>query len=212
MAYTYRLAREADLPGIARVFRAAFPESVDHYFAQPPAPLVVAEPFYLCLQSEPDALYVAESNSGEIAGYIFAPARSGRLPWVAIRKGIIFRWFWRWVTGRYKIGLAPIRALAVNKLDFLSSARKPGAKAEARILSIAVHPDHQSKGIAGKLCELGLRRLDRLGARPVRLEVRPDNTPAVRLYTRLGFKETGRTRDSQGDWVIMLRGAPEMAK
>jgi len=169
---------------------------------------VVAEPFALCLASEPDALYVAEDGQGRIAGYLFAPASTGRIPWVAIRRGIIFRWFWRWLSGQYRLGMAPVRALVFNKLDFLASARQPKVKAEARILSIAVHPEFQGRGIARALCDLGLGRLDRLGAGPVRLEVRPENQPAVRLYSGLGFRPAGRTRDSQGDWLIMLRDAP----
>jgi [ribosomal protein S18]-alanine N-acetyltransferase len=205
--YEFRLAREADLEQIADLFSAAFPESLAHYFDQPPSLAAVAEPFGLCLESEPEAMYVADAGGGEIAGYIFAPARSGQIPWVALRKGIIFRWFWRWITGRYGIGTAPLRALALNKVSFLTSARQPGVQADARILSIAVHPKHQNRGIAKRLCHLGLSRLDRLGAAPVRLEVRPENEPAVRLYAGLGFEVFARTRDSQGDWLIMLRNA-----
>lgn len=208
LTYEYRAARPDDLEGIARVFAAAFPDSITHYFDAPPAPEVVAEPFSLCLESEPDALYVADAGRGRIAGYIFAPAKSSRIPWVAIRKGIIFRWFWRWVSGQYRIGMAPVRALTLNKLDFLTSAREPRVLAEARILSVAVDPEHQGRGIARALCNLGLGRLDRLGAGPVRLEVRPENEPARRLYKGLGFVDFGLTRDSQGDWLIMLRGAP----
>ncbi|HYF94905.1 MAG TPA: GNAT family N-acetyltransferase [Symbiobacteriaceae bacterium] len=210
LTYEFRLARRDDLEGIARVFVAAFPESIQHYFDAPPAPAVVAEPFSLCMEAEPDALYVADAGRGRIAGYIFAPAATSRLPWVAVRKGIIFRWAWRWISGQYRIGAAPIRALTLNKLDFLSSSRQPEVKAEARILSVAVHPEHQGRGIARVLCGLGLRRLDGLGAGPVRLEVRPDNQPAVRLYRGLGFRPAGTTRDSQGDWLIMLREGPQL--
>lgn len=170
---------------------------------------MVAEPFALCLEAEPEALYVADARDGNIAGYLFAPATTSRIPWVAIRKGIIFRWFWRWISGQYRIGLAPVRGLVLNKVDFLTSARQPKVQAEARILSIAVHPEHQGKGIAGALCRLGLARLDRLGAGPVRLEVRPENEPAMRLYSGLGFQAAGRTRDAQGDWLIMLRTSPQ---
>jgi len=209
MAYHYRLASEQDLNGIAHVFAAAFPDSISHYFDTPPEPAVIAEPFSLCLAAEPDGLYVAETGAGDIAGYIFAPASTSRLPWVAVKTGMAFKWLWRWVSGQYRIGFTPVRALALNKVDFLTSARQPTVQAEARILSVAVHPRHQGRGIARSLCTMGLRRLDHLGAGPVRLEVRPDNAPAVALYQRLGFQVSGRTRDSQGDWLIMLRN-PEM--
>ncbi len=205
MSYEYRPARAGDLEGIARIFMAAFPESISHYFSSPPSPAVVAEPFTLCLASEPGGFLVADAGGGQIAGYIFAPAHTGRLPRVALSRGFAFRWLWRWVSGQYGIGLGPVRGLAANKLDFLASARQPKVRADARILSIAVHPDHQGRGIAGKLCSLALDRLDQLGASPVRLEVRPWNTPAVTIYNRLGFRRVGSTHDSQGEWLIMLR-------
>lgn len=208
MPYEYRHARESDLQGVARVFAAAFPESVAHYFPSAPALSVVAEPFTLLLAAEPEAFYVADAGAGEVAGYIFAPSRTGRIPWVAVKGGFALRWLWRWISGRYGIGLAPVRALAANKVDFLTSARQRGMEAEARILSVAVSPDHQGQGVAGGICRVALERLDRLGASPVRLEVRPENAPAVKLYTRLGFTRRGSTRDSQGEWWIMLRDRP----
>lgn len=206
MPYTFRPARPEDLPGVAQVFMAAFPATIRHYFGAPPEAHVVAEPFALCLASEPEAFLVAvDDASGAIAGYIFAPSRTGRLPWVAVGRGFIFRWFWRWITGRYRIGLSPVRAMSGNKLDFLASATEPKIQAEARILSVAVHPDHQGRGIARELCRRGLQRLDRVGAGTVRLEVRPDNAPAVKLYRDFGFAVFGKTSDAQGDWLIMLR-------
>lgn len=213
MPYTFRQARRDDLIGIARVFTAAFPATIRHYFATTPSPHVVAEPFALCLAAEPEAFHVAiDDDSGRLVGYIFAPARTGRLPWVAVGRGFIFRWFWRWITGQYRIGLSPVRAMTGNKLDFLASAGQSTVQAEARILSVAVHPDHQGRGLARELCRRALQRLDKLGARPVRLEVRPENGPAVKLYRDLGFKETGRTHDAQGDWLIMLRRQPGATK
>lgn len=206
--YTVRAARPGDMEGVARVFAAAFPESVAHYFGRPPADWVVAEPFYVCLASEPEGFLVAQAPDGTIAGYIFAPARTSRLWWVAITRGFALRWLWRWVSGQYGIGLAPVRGLAHSKIGFRSSSRAPGIQAEARILSIAVHPDHQGRGLATRLCRMGLDRLDRLGASPVRLEVRPANIPAMAVYTRLGFEPVGETEDSQGRWLIMLRRAP----
>lgn len=206
MGYTIRGAREDDLPSVADLFMASFPDSIQHYFDKPPGTKLVSEPFALCLATEPEAFIVAEAAGGGLAGYLFAPARTGRLRLVALTGGFAFRWLWRWASGEYGIGLAPVRALAANKWQFLLSDRRTGVEAEARILSLAVHPCHQGKGVAGTLCRIGLERLDRLGARPVRLEVRPENKHAVALYCRLGFREVDRTRDGQGEWLVMLRG------
>ena len=48
------------------------------------------------------------------------------------------------------------------------------------------------RGLAGRLLTLHLRRLAGLGARTVFLEVDEQNTPAIRLYARAGFREVAR--------------------
>jgi ribosomal-protein-alanine N-acetyltransferase len=63
---------------------------------------------------------------------------------------------------------------------------------EAEILSIAVAPARQGRGLARKLLTLHLRRLAGLGARTVFLEVDEHNKPAIRLYDRAGFHEISR--------------------
>jgi ribosomal-protein-alanine N-acetyltransferase len=63
---------------------------------------------------------------------------------------------------------------------------------EAEILSVAVASARRSRGIAGALLNLHLRRLAGLGTRAVFLEVDESNTPALRLYRRAGFREVGR--------------------
>jgi len=38
----------------------------------------------------------------------------------------------------------------------------------------------------------------------VRLEVRPWNAPAIALYRNTGWREVGRTRDLEGEWIVMV--------
>lgn len=63
---------------------------------------------------------------------------------------------------------------------------------EAEILSIAVAGRQRGRGIARDLLALHLRRLAGLGTRAVFLEVDENNTAAIRLYDRAGFREVGR--------------------
>ncbi len=37
----------------------------------------------------------------------------------------------------------------------------------------------------------------------MRLEVRPENQPARRLYQRIGFRVVGQFEDSRGPWEVM---------
>jgi ribosomal-protein-alanine N-acetyltransferase len=66
------------------------------------------------------------------------------------------------------------------------------AAEEAEILSIAVSPSRRGRGLARTLLNLHLRRLAGLSARAVFLEVGKDNTPALSLYRRAGFREVGQ--------------------
>jgi ribosomal-protein-alanine N-acetyltransferase len=58
---------------------------------------------------------------------------------------------------------------------------------EAELLNIAVDPDHQHQGIGRALLEEARKRLLKLGARRVFLEVRRTNEPALQLYYSVGF-------------------------
>jgi ribosomal protein S18 acetylase RimI-like enzyme len=56
------------------------------------------------------------------------------------------------------------------------------------ISNVAVHPDHQGRGIGCRLMEAALAGIRRQGGRQVLLQVRSDNEPAQRLYRRLDFR------------------------
>lgn len=66
------------------------------------------------------------------------------------------------------------------------------AAGEAEILSIAVAAPRKGKGFAGRLLRHHLGRLAAVAVRTVFLEVDEDNTPALRLYRKAGFREVGR--------------------
>ncbi|MEX2355703.1 MAG: N-acetyltransferase [Thermaerobacterales bacterium] len=205
----YRPARQEDLPDIGAVFRAAFPESLEHYFAgHEPSEFLLSEPFNLFLAAEPAAFLVASTAADGVIGYIFAPARTDRLARVAFSRGFAARWAWFWISGRYGIGLAPLKVLTADTLQFFRTTLAPDQRVPARILSVAVHPEYAGGGVGTELCRMALARFDRLRVGRVRLEVRPDNEPARRMYEGLGFEEAGRTRDGQGEWLVMTRSGP----
>lgn len=66
---------------------------------------------------------------------------------------------------------------------------------DGHITNIAVHPDHQHRGIGARLMfEMTLEARNK-GARPVALEVRVANWPAQRLYSWFGFRPLGIRRN-----------------
>jgi [ribosomal protein S18]-alanine N-acetyltransferase len=82
---------------------------------------------------------------------------------------------------------------------FLGRAAKPAGFVlsrvvldEAEIITVAVAADARGKGHARPLLAHHLDALSRRGVARVHLEVEEGNAPAIALYRRLGFRETGR--------------------
>ena len=67
---------------------------------------------------------------------------------------------------------------------------------EGYITNVAVFPQYRRRGAAGKLLDVFLRfaRANHLAF--LTLEVRPSNAAAIALYTRFGFREAGRRRNT----------------
>lgn len=63
---------------------------------------------------------------------------------------------------------------------------------EAELLRMAVAPEARRRGLGRALVVAGLHRLAAAGTRTCRLEVRPSNQAARRLYEGLGFRLVGR--------------------
>jgi [ribosomal protein S18]-alanine N-acetyltransferase len=63
---------------------------------------------------------------------------------------------------------------------------------EAEILTIAVAPQAQRKGLGHALVDATLRHLHNARASTLFLEVDELNIPALALYRRLGFKQVGK--------------------
>jgi ribosomal-protein-alanine N-acetyltransferase len=61
------------------------------------------------------------------------------------------------------------------------------AETSSHLISVAVLPPYRRTGIAARMITELLTILRKLSINEVRLEVRMDNVPAIRLYQRLGF-------------------------
>jgi ribosomal-protein-alanine N-acetyltransferase len=66
---------------------------------------------------------------------------------------------------------------------------------ELHINNVAVEPAHRGQGAGLALLRFVLRFAAGLGARRATLEVRRSNTPALKLYGRLGFEVAGVRRN-----------------
>ena len=77
--------------------------------------------------------------------------------------------------------------------------------AVTRLYSIAVDPEERGKGVADALLAAAGRRAAERGAGRLRLEVRPSNRAAQRLYERAGFAVIDRKAGYYGDGEDAIR-------
>jgi ribosomal protein S18 acetylase RimI-like enzyme len=198
-------ATPKDVPGIGKLFLESFSDSVIHTCGKIPNFAAIEELFSCVFEAEPEAVFVARDAADQVVGYVLAPSRISNLWKRALWGGHLFRWAWHWLKGDYGFGWYPVRIMVFNKIEFFRSAFTPQVHAPARILSIAVSPLARGQGLGTKLMKCALQYFQEKKVPIIRLEVRPDNAPAIKVYEKLGFVQAGLTRDSQGDWSIMLK-------
>jgi ribosomal-protein-alanine N-acetyltransferase len=75
----------------------------------------------------------------------------------------------------------------------------------ARLYSIAVHGNSRGSGLAQALLADAERIARRRKRDALRLEVRDDNIPAIRLYEKLGYRPIGRYQHYYADKAHALR-------
>jgi [ribosomal protein S18]-alanine N-acetyltransferase len=79
------------------------------------------------------------------------------------------------------------------------------------VMNVAVHPEHQRRGIASQLFERLFEVTRDDERRGYTLEVRVSNDEAIKLYEKLGFEARGIRRgyytDNREDALIMWRDA-----
>ncbi len=197
--------RVSDSRKIATIYRAAFPESVQFFFAKK-SPLRLLDllelSFRLVFFWGGQALLVKDQQGAVVAYCLFTSRQKpqNRNYWALLTTGIK-------LIGK----ICPFEAirLAFNKLlVFATTKRDKGPTRElvssAEILSIAVLPSAQGEGIGTQLLHAVLEQLPNEG---IALNVRTKNEAARRLYESAGFQVCGSTRDYLGEWLMLIKPA-----
>lgn len=83
---------------------------------------------------------------------------------------------------------------------------------EVHLLNLSVDAPVQGRGLGGEMLDWLMSDARRRGARSMLLEVRPSNTPGLRLYERKGFHRIGLRRryypshdGAREDAIVMVR-------
>ena len=77
---------------------------------------------------------------------------------------------------------------------------------EAEITNIAVHPDFRKQGIAQKILTAMEQKCKETSTTLIHLEVRESNTPARKLYEKVGFIQDGLRKGyySDGENAVLM--------
>lgn len=192
-----------DLPAAAAIFADGFRESVERVYGRPPKLTAILDVWRFCRSFEPAGFLGAYEATAGLLGYAIFTTSLGRLQRATILSGRPLVWAFRAVAGEYGIVWKNVLGLLCGKLSFLGSARKFRTQGDAQLVNIAVARLAQGRGVAKALIHAGSAYLRGVGVPEVRLEVRPDNEAAIKVYLDCGFAEAGRTRDAHGEWLVM---------
>ncbi len=69
-------------------------------------------------------------------------------------------------------------------------------------LGLIVHQDYRGKGYGSFLMSCLVDEAKRRGLARIRLHVNPENTTAINLYKKFGFKQEGIRDDGEGIWYL----------
>lgn len=208
MKWRIQPATPEDLNQIAALFLESFDETIKHFFNNGFTPVAALEDFFgFLLKEEPGAFWVARHEGKalkNILGYIVVVADLPFLWRRAFLGGYVFHWIKHFMQGVYGVNIKVSYRIIGNKFAFWRHSRSL-PQHRSQILSLAVTGDCRGQGLGRVLLEKGIFYLHKCGKKNIKLEVRPWNKAALRLYSSSGFKPTGNTRDSQGEWLVMIK-------
>lgn len=191
------------IDAVAEIFCLAFEDSIT--FFTPMTQKIkhaLTDAFNLLYRVFGQGFFIAVEND-EVCGYIVMADNIKRLWAEAVTSGFLKKAAMSTINGEYGLTFPTLCKIVKNKLLYFRFEMT--TKPSAQVLSIAVHPEYHGRGIGQNLLSQGVKYIDSSGVKRIKLESRPDNIPAVKIYEKYGFRTVGATRDLQGKWLIMLR-------
>lgn len=196
-----------EIEAAVRIFLDAFGDGVRRVYGDHPKPDAMVDVWSFARQVEPEAFLAARTDSS-LVGYALFTSSVSQLERRAILSGKVISWALRAVSGRYGIRWRNVARHFWNKIIFIGTSGNFRTRGDAQLLNIAVAPEARGRGVAKALLHEGMCYFAKRGVPEVRLEVEPDNAPAIAAYREVGFVERGRMRNAYGEWLAMT-GEPQ---
>jgi [ribosomal protein S18]-alanine N-acetyltransferase len=193
---------QTDVEPAVRIFLDAFHDNVRRIYGDPPKPDAMVDMWSFAREIEPGGFLGARDDS-KLVGYALFTSSVSRLQRRALLSGRIFAWALRALSGRYGILWGNLASQLWNKILFVGGSKDHRTSGDAQLLNIAVAPEARGRGVAKALMRGGMDYLAGRGVEEVRLEVEPENTPAIAVYREAGCVERGRMRNMYGEWLVM---------
>lgn len=197
------LVQSRHIDAVAEIFCLAFENSIT--FFTPMTQKVknaMKDIFHLLHRVFGQGFFIAVENN-EVCGYIVMADDIKRLWLQAVTSGFLKKAMVSTISGKYGLTLPTLYKIVKNKLLYFRFEMT--TKPSAQVLSIGVQPERHGEGIGQELLAKGIQYIESLGIKRIKLEARPDNIPAVKIYEKYGFRTVGETKDIQGKWLIMMR-------
>ena len=169
-----RRAEPADSLAIAGLHLRQIPWGL---LAQLGVPFVAT--FYQALLASPQGFAFVAERDGRIVGFA-----SGVLDW----RGFYREFLRRHLTLAVRVFLAGFRRGRWRRLLETSRYAASGTLPPAELISIALEPEARGSGISGELVRHVLTEFAGRHVLAVRVTAGGENTPANRLYERMGFR------------------------
>jgi ribosomal protein S18 acetylase RimI-like enzyme len=147
--------------------------------------------------------FIGAFEGERLAGYAIFTASVRAMQRRALLSGAWLGWALEFARGPGPLRPRVLLVRFANKLSFVRDRARFRQRGDAQLINLGVDPAAQNRGCGKLLVLAGLAYLRARGASECRLEVRPENLAAVRVYAATGWLEVGRTRDAQGEWLVM---------
>jgi GNAT superfamily N-acetyltransferase len=188
----------ADLAEVTQVHIAAFPDSALSRLG----PALVHRHYAWRLEDASDAFLLgARDASGRLLGFVLAGSFDTSIDRFVLENIapvllVVARHPWRFAGKTMRSRLAMLVRLVLLRSRPTSEVRiesPPRRPATFRVLSLAVHPDIEGRGVGRRLMEATDRRARSRGVTEMGLRVHRDNARAVRFYLALGWLDDDST-------------------